>query len=60
MRFIKDVTWDTAKLLERIYKHSTHYKFRQRSHCIVLSYKGKNIQELMVIFKKAETLYITG
>ena len=43
MRFIRDLTFDTAKLLNRIYKESRHYQVRQRAHCILLSYKGVTI-----------------
>ncbi|MBW4457126.1 MAG: IS630 family transposase [Nostoc indistinguendum CM1-VF10] len=51
MRFIKDLTIDTTKLLNRIYKQSSHYQVRQRAHCILLSYEGKPISELMEIFQ---------
>lgn len=51
MRFIRDLTFDTAKLLERIYKQSVHYQVRQRAHCILLSYEGKRIAELIEIFQ---------
>lgn len=51
MRFITDVTWDTAKLLKKIYKHSEHYQVRHRAYSILLSYKDKNIPELMEIYQ---------
>lgn len=51
MRFIKDLTVDTIKLLNRIYKQSSHYQVKQRAHCILLSYEGKTISELMEIFQ---------
>ena len=51
MRFIKDLTIDTIKLLNRIYKQSSHYQVKQRAHCILLSYEGKTISELMEIFQ---------
>ena len=47
MGFIRDLTFDTAKLLERIYKQSVHYQVRQRAYCILLSYEGKTIHELI-------------
>lgn len=51
MRFIRDLNFDTAKLLERIYKESVHSQVRQRAHCILLSYKGVTIPKLIEIFK---------
>jgi transposase len=58
MRFIKDLTKDTTKLLNRIYKHSRHYQVRQRAHCILLSYQGKTIPELIEIFQVSRnTIY---
>ncbi len=58
MRFIRDLNVDTAKLLQRIYKHSVHPQVRQRAHCILLSYKGKTIPELISIFQVSRnTIY---
>ncbi len=37
MRYIKGLTKDTLKLLERIYQQSKYYQVRQRAHCIRLS-----------------------
>ena len=34
MRFIKDLTPETIKLLNRIYKQSSHYQVKQRAHCM--------------------------
>jgi transposase len=51
MRFIRDLTFDTIKLLNRIYKQSSHYQVKQRAHCILLSYDGATIAELMEIFQ---------
>jgi len=51
MRFIRDLTPETAKLLNRIYKQSQNYQVRQRAQCILLSYEGKTIAELMEIFQ---------
>ncbi|MFB2833255.1 IS630 family transposase, partial [Aerosakkonemataceae cyanobacterium BLCC-F167] len=44
MRFIRDLTPETIKLLQRIYKQSAHYQVRERAHCILLSYQGKRIE----------------
>jgi len=58
MRFIRDLTFDTAKLLNRIYKESRHYQVRQRAHCILLSYKGVTIPELIEFFQVSRrTIY---
>ena len=58
MRYIKGLTKDTLKLLERIYQQSKYYQVRQRAHCIRLSYQGYKISELMAIFKVSRnTIY---
>lgn len=58
MRFIRDLTVDTIKLLNRIYKQSSHYQVQQRAHCILLSYEGVTIAELMEIFQVSRrTIY---
>ncbi len=50
MRYIKGLTPENLKILERIYRESKFYQVRQRAHCIKLSYEGKKIDELMKIF----------
>ncbi len=58
MRYIKGLTKDTLKLLERIYQQSKYYQVRQSAHCIRLSYQGYKISELMAIFKVSRnTIY---
>lgn len=58
MRFIRDLTPETIKLLQRIYKQSAHYQVRERAHCILLSYQGKRIEELTEIFQVSRnTIY---
>ena len=58
MRYIKGLTKDTLKLLERIYQQSKYYQVRQRAHCIRLSYQGYKISELMAIFEVSRnTIY---
>ena len=58
MRYIKGLTKDTLKLLERIYQQSKYYQVRQRAHCILLSYQRYKISELMVIFRVSRnTIY---
>ena len=58
MRYIKGLTKDTLKLLERIDKQSKYYQVRQRAHCILLSYQRYKISELMEIFRVSRnTIY---
>ena len=58
MRYIKGLTKDTIKLLNRIYQQSKHYQVRQRSHCILLSHQKYRISELIEIFKVSRnTIY---
>jgi transposase len=51
MRFIRRISKDTIKLLERIYKSSRHHQVRQRAKCCLLSHEGYSINELASIFK---------
>lgn len=51
MRFIKQLSKDTVKILERIHKSSQHHQVRQRAQCIILSNNGYRIEELKSIFK---------
>jgi transposase len=50
MRFIRGLSKDTIKVLERIYKQSKYHQVRQRAQCIKLSYEGYKINELIGIF----------
>jgi transposase len=51
MRFIRVLSPETQHLLRRCYKESKHHRVRQRAHCILLSFDGKSIKELMHIFR---------
>lgn len=51
MRFIKGLTKETIKMIERIYKYSKYHQVRQRAQCIKLSYEGYTINDLTGIFK---------
>jgi hypothetical protein len=51
MRFIRDLSWETQKMLERIYRYSEHHQTRQRAKCLLLSFQGTAIKELMKIFE---------
>ena len=50
MRFIRDLTPENIKLLQRISKESKYYQVRNRAKCLILSYQGLAIKELMVVF----------
>ena len=51
MRYIQDVSQETLHMLQRISKHSCHYRTRQRAHCIFLSAKGYTTTKLQEIFQ---------
>lgn len=58
MRYIKGLSLETLKMLDRIYKNSKYYQVRQRAHCLKLSNEGYKISELMSIFKVSRnTIY---
>jgi transposase len=58
MKFICGLSWETQKMLERIYKQSKHHQTRQRAKCLLLSFKGTPIKELMKIFEVTrKTIY---
>ncbi|GAA6617525.1 IS630 family transposase [Scytonema sp. NUACC26] len=50
MRFIRGLSKETIKMLNRIYKSSKYHQVRQRAQCIKLSYEGYKINELIQIF----------
>ncbi|MGB5714909.1 MAG: hypothetical protein WBM44_28820, partial [Waterburya sp.] len=50
MRFIRDLTPENIKLLQRINKESKYYQVRNRAKCLILSYQGLTIKQLMGIF----------
>ncbi len=49
-RFIQGLSPETIHLLQRIYRSSGHHQVRQRAHCILMSFRGFNVTELMSIF----------
>ena len=51
MRFIKNLSYDTTRLLQRIYQKSNYHQVRQRAQCILLSYQGYMTNELAHLFK---------
>lgn len=57
-QFIRQINFETQKLLKRIYKQSSHYQVRQRSHCLLLKSQGVKLKQLKMIFQVSEkTLY---
>ena len=50
MRYINNLDKKTLKELELIIKNDSRYKSRDRAHAILLSNKGKNMEELSKIF----------
>lgn len=58
MRRIRDLTPENIKLLTRISRESKYYQVRDRAKCILLSYQGFAIKELIRIFKiSRKTIY---
>ncbi len=51
MRNIINLNTETRKLLSRFYKQSQKHEVRQRAHCILLSFKGYSIGQLVEIFE---------
>lgn len=51
MRFIRGLSGDTQKMLERIQNSSKSAQVRKRASCILLSYHGLKIEQLVLIFK---------
>lgn len=50
MRFIRGLSKETIRMLERIYQQSKYHQVRQRAQCIQLSYQGYTIKDLIRIF----------
>ena len=58
VKFIRQISFETQKLLKRIQKQSSHHQVRQRSHCLLLRSQGVKLKQLKVIFQVSEkTLY---
>lgn len=58
MRFIQEISPETTRLLQRIYKQSNHSQVRQRAHCILLSIERFQIKHIMKILDVSrETVY---
>jgi transposase len=57
-QFIRQINFETQKLLKRIHRQSSHHQVRQRSHCLLLKNQGVKIKQLKIIFHVSEkTLY---
>jgi transposase len=58
MRFVNELPSETVSLLWRVYRHSTHYRVRQRAHCVLLSEQGQTIPQLARMFNVSQqTVY---
>jgi len=58
MRKIRDLSPENIKLLTRISRESKYYQVRDRAKCLLLSYQGFAIKELIRIFKVSrKTIY---
>lgn len=51
VRFIQQLSPETISLLRRIHRQSRHFEVRRRAHCILLSFEGFTITQLMTIFQ---------
>jgi transposase len=50
MRFISNLSQETQKILRRFYQQSRNHRVRQRAHCILLSFQGMTIDNLIKVF----------
>jgi transposase len=50
MRFVRGLSPETKKLLERIYRESKYIQTRERAKCIILSFQGFSMKQLIAIF----------
>jgi transposase len=50
MKYIESLSPETVKMLERIYRQSEHHQVRQRAHCILMSFQGFTMTQLMALF----------
>lgn len=58
MRLVRDLSGETQKVLGRIYKESKHHLVRQRAQCILLSFQGWTMPQLIQLFGiSRKTLY---
>jgi transposase len=51
MRFMHDVSYDTTRMLQKIYQKSQYHRVRQRAQCILLSHQGYTTNELAHLFQ---------
>lgn len=57
-RLVEELSPETEKLLRRIQKESRHYQVRQRAHCILLSFEGFTIEQMIKNFQVSrKTIY---
>lgn len=57
-RFIEKLTQEEIAQLEDGYKNGHSHPFRERCQCILLSYQGKTVQELALLYDvRTRTIY---
>ena len=58
MRVVRDLSMETQRILKRIYKDSQHHLVRQRAQCILLSFQGWSMSQLIQLYGiSRKTLY---
>jgi len=58
MRLVRDLSLETQKILKRIYKDSQRHLVRQRAQCILLSFQGWTMPQLIQLYGiSRKTLY---
>lgn len=58
MRLVRDLSLETQKILKRIYQDSQHHLVRQRAQCILLSFQGWSMSQLIQLYGiSRKTLY---
>ncbi len=58
MRLVRDLSLETQKILKRIYQDSQHHLVRQRAQCILLSFQGWTMPQLIQLYGiSRKTLY---
>ena len=58
MRLVRDLSLETQKILNRIYQESKHHLVRQRAQCILLSFQGWTMPQLIQLYGiSRKTLY---
>jgi len=58
MHLSRKISYETADVLQRLYRQSRHHYVRQRAHCLILHRQGMDIEQLILIFSVSQkTIY---